>query len=59
VQLVPAVLQAERGGNVRQRVGDRMVLTTYGRSSGFGVDPIEKKPLNHFFTLLVLQAPVP
>ncbi|HEX4804071.1 MAG TPA: AmmeMemoRadiSam system radical SAM enzyme, partial [Myxococcaceae bacterium] len=33
---------------VRQRAGDRMVLTTYGRSSGFCVDPIEKKPLNHF-----------
>ena len=33
---------------VRQRVGDRIVLTTYGRSSGFCVDPIEKKPLNHF-----------
>ena len=27
-----------------------MVLTTYGRSSGFCVDPIEKKPLNHFFS---------
>jgi pyruvate formate lyase activating enzyme len=25
-----------------------MVLTSYGRSSGFCVDPIEKKPLNHF-----------
>jgi len=34
---------------VRQRVGGRMVLTTYGRSSGFCVDQIEKKPLNHFF----------
>jgi pyruvate formate lyase activating enzyme len=34
---------------VRQRLGDRMVLTTYGRSSGFAVDPIEKKPLNHFY----------
>jgi pyruvate formate lyase activating enzyme len=34
---------------VRQRLGDRMVLTTYGRSSGFCVDPIEKKPLNHFY----------
>jgi pyruvate formate lyase activating enzyme len=34
---------------VRQREGDRMVLTTYGRSSGFCIDPIEKKPLNHFF----------
>jgi pyruvate formate lyase activating enzyme len=33
---------------VRQRAGDVMVLTTYGRSSGFCVDPIEKKPLNHF-----------
>lgn len=26
----------------------RIVLTTYGRSSGFCVDPVEKKPLNHF-----------
>jgi pyruvate formate lyase activating enzyme len=33
---------------VRQRVGGEMVLTTYGRSSGFCIDPIEKKPLNHF-----------
>jgi pyruvate formate lyase activating enzyme len=33
---------------VRQRQGDEMVLTTYGRSSGFCVDPIEKKPLAHF-----------
>ena len=33
---------------VRARRGDRMVLTTYGRSSGFCIDPIEKKPLNHF-----------
>jgi pyruvate formate lyase activating enzyme len=31
------------------RAGDRMVLTTYGRSSGFCIDPIEKKPLNHFY----------
>ncbi len=34
---------------VRAREEDRIVLTTYGRSSGFCVDPIEKKPLNHFF----------
>ncbi len=34
---------------VRKREGDRMVLTTYGRSSGFCVDPVEKKPLNHFY----------
>ncbi|MBX3600416.1 MAG: AmmeMemoRadiSam system radical SAM enzyme [Rubrivivax sp.] len=33
---------------VRAREGDAMVLTTYCRSSGFAVDPIEKKPLNHF-----------
>jgi pyruvate formate lyase activating enzyme len=33
---------------VRARQGDEVVLTTYGRSSGFCVDPIEKKPLNHF-----------
>ncbi|HKK05623.1 MAG TPA: AmmeMemoRadiSam system radical SAM enzyme [Gammaproteobacteria bacterium] len=33
---------------VRARQGDTMVLTTYGRSSGYCVDPIEKKPLNHF-----------
>jgi pyruvate formate lyase activating enzyme len=33
---------------VRARQGDQMVLTTYGRSSGFCLDPIEKKPLNHF-----------
>ena len=33
---------------VRAREGDQVVLTTYGRSSGFCVDPIEKKPLNHF-----------
>ena len=33
---------------VRARSGDAVVLTTYGRSSGFCVDPIEKKPLNHF-----------
>ena len=33
---------------VRACQGGEMVLTTYGRSSGFCVDPIEKKPLNHF-----------
>lgn len=34
---------------VRAREGAQMVLTTYGRSSGFCIDPIEKKPLNHFY----------
>jgi pyruvate formate lyase activating enzyme len=33
---------------VRARLEDKIVLTTYGRSSGFCVDPIEKKPLHHF-----------
>ena len=33
---------------VRGRVADQVVLTSYGRSSGFCVDPVEKKPLNHF-----------
>ncbi|HXZ25639.1 MAG TPA: AmmeMemoRadiSam system radical SAM enzyme [Nitrospiria bacterium] len=33
---------------VRARQSDQIVLTTYGRSSGFCVDPIEKKPLNHY-----------
>jgi len=33
---------------VRENLGDEIVLTTYGRSSGYCIDPIEKKPLNHF-----------
>jgi AmmeMemoRadiSam system radical SAM enzyme/AmmeMemoRadiSam system protein B/AmmeMemoRadiSam system protein A len=33
---------------VRANQGGELVLTTYGRSSGFCIDPIEKKPLNHF-----------
>ena len=33
---------------VRKRQGNEIVLTTYGRSTGFCIDPIEKKPLNHF-----------
>jgi len=33
---------------VRARHNDQIVLTTYGRSSGFSIDPIEKKPLDHF-----------
>ena len=34
---------------VRQAKGDGIALTSYGRASGFCVDPIEKKPLNHFY----------
>ena len=33
---------------VRANMDGKVVLTTYGRSSGYCVDPIEKKPLNHF-----------
>jgi pyruvate formate lyase activating enzyme len=33
---------------VRACENQQIVLTTYGRSSGFCIDPIEKKPLNHF-----------
>ncbi|MDX2458220.1 MAG: AmmeMemoRadiSam system radical SAM enzyme, partial [Gammaproteobacteria bacterium] len=33
---------------VRENLDDEIVLTTYGRSSGYCIDPIEKKPLNHF-----------
>jgi pyruvate formate lyase activating enzyme len=33
---------------VRANQGGKVVLTSYGRSSGFCIDPIEKKPLNHF-----------
>src|SRR5205085_2452321 len=51
-QLCPRFCKLNEGQRgfcfVRQRVSDRIVLTTYGRSSGFCVDPIEKKPLNHF-----------
>ncbi len=34
---------------VRGREGDEIKLFSYGRSSGFCIDPIEKKPLNHFY----------
>jgi pyruvate formate lyase activating enzyme len=33
---------------VRANQNDQIVLTTYGRSSGYCIDPIEKKPLNHY-----------
>jgi len=34
---------------VRERAGNTIVLSTYGYSSGFAIDPIEKKPLYHFY----------
>jgi pyruvate formate lyase activating enzyme len=33
---------------IRANQGGKVVLTSYGLSSGFCIDPIEKKPLNHF-----------
>ncbi len=33
---------------IRRRIGDELVLDSYGRSTGFCVDPVEKKPLHHF-----------
>lgn len=44
------LLEGKRGFCfVRQNLQGRMVSTTYGRSTGFCVDPVEKKPLNHFY----------
>src|SRR6185503_13426282 len=34
---------------IRQNRGGKLVQLGYGRSTGFAIDPIEKKPLNHFF----------
>jgi pyruvate formate lyase activating enzyme len=34
---------------IRANQNGKVVLTSYGRSSGFCIDPIEKKPLNHFY----------
>ena len=51
-QLCPRLCRLREGQRglcfVRGRQDDRVVLTSYGRSSGFCLDPIEKKPLNHF-----------
>jgi len=42
--------QGQRGlCYVRQHLDEQIKLVSYGRSSGFCVDPIEKKPLNHFY----------
>ena len=51
--LCPRACQVSEGQRgfcfVRENRGGRIVLTSYGRASGFCVDPIEKKPLNHFY----------
>ena len=50
--LCPRECHIKEGGRgfcfVRANEGGQLRLTTYGRSSGFCIDPIEKKPLNHF-----------
>ena len=52
-ELCPRMCKLKEGQRgfcfVRQNSDGGVVLTTYGRSSGFCVDPIEKKPLNHFY----------
>jgi pyruvate formate lyase activating enzyme len=51
--LCPRYCQLKEGQRgfcfVRKNEGDAIVLTSYGRASGFCIDPIEKKPLNHFY----------
>ncbi|WP_153557461.1 AmmeMemoRadiSam system radical SAM enzyme [Roseimaritima sediminicola] len=51
-QLCPRACRLNEGDRgfcfVRRRSGDAMILDTYGRSTGFCIDPVEKKPLNHF-----------
>jgi pyruvate formate lyase activating enzyme len=51
-ELCPRLCKLKEGQRgfcfVRKCLDGGVVLTTYGRSSGFCVDPIEKKPLNHF-----------
>lgn len=51
--LCPRLCQLREGQRgfcfVRARQDNQIVLTTYGRSSGFCIDPVEKKPLNHFY----------
>lgn len=42
--------ESQRGACfIRMRQGNVITLTAYGRSSGYCIDPIEKKPLNHFY----------
>ncbi|MEC4682326.1 MAG: AmmeMemoRadiSam system radical SAM enzyme [Nitrospirota bacterium] len=42
--------EGQRGACFVRKMEDGvMILTTYGRSSGFCIDPVEKKPLNHFY----------
>jgi len=43
------IAEGKRGACfVRRRIGDELIAESYGRACGLAVDPIEKKPLNHF-----------
>ena len=33
---------------IRKNIGGKLYSLGYGASTGFAIDPIEKKPLNHF-----------
>ncbi len=50
--LCPRFCQLKQGQRgfcfIRENRQQELVLSSYGRSSGFAIDPIEKKPLNHF-----------
>jgi AmmeMemoRadiSam system radical SAM enzyme/AmmeMemoRadiSam system protein B/AmmeMemoRadiSam system protein A len=52
-ELCPRACQLKPGDRgfcfVRENRDGKMVLSTYGRSTGFCIDPIEKKPLHHFY----------
>ena len=45
------VLNEEQSGfcHVRKNIGGQVELTTYGYNTGLNVDPVEKKPLYHFY----------
>lgn len=34
---------------IRENIDGKLYSTGYGRPTGFAIDPIEKKPLNHFY----------
>lgn len=45
------ILKEGQGGfcQIRKNIGGEIVLTSYGYNTGLSVDPIEKKPLYHFY----------
>ncbi len=45
------IAEGKRGACfVRKRIGGKLIADSYGRACGLAVDPIEKKPLNHFLS---------